>query len=173
MINKQLIHNDLLSIQTRVFDICHFKYSTPVIETESAEYSACQFMLNDLSVRFRVSKITPTKVGQFVALWKRTNNGPIEPFDSSDSLDLVIINSRNEEQFGQFIFPRSVLCEQGILSHNDKEGKRAIRVYPPWDKTTNKQAQKTQKWQLNYFLNTSNTIDIERATILYGSALKL
>lgn len=173
MTNKQLIPNDLLSIQTRVFDACYFKYSAPVIEPECAEYGACQFMLNDLSVRFRVSKITPTKVGQFVTLWKRNGGGPIQPFDSSDSLDLVIISSRNEEQFGQFIFPRSVLCEQGILSHNGKEGKRAIRVYPPWDKAINKQAQKTQKWQLNYFLNTSDMIDTKHATKLYGSALNL
>lgn len=168
------IPNDLLLIQTHVFDVCDYKYTQPLIETESAEYNACQFELNNLFVRFRVSKITPTKVGQFVTLWKRNGNGPIQPFDSTDSLDLVIISSRNENHFGQFIFPKAVLCEQGIISHNGKEGKRAIRVYPPWDNAINKQAQRTQKWQLNYFIDTSKikSIDRERALLLYGSAIK-
>jgi hypothetical protein len=38
------------------------------MEAESAEYGAYTFELNDLSVRFRVAKITPTKIGQFVTL---------------------------------------------------------------------------------------------------------
>ena len=44
-----------------------------------------------------------------------------------------------------------ILINKEIVS-DKKEGKRAIRVYPPWDIAINKQAQKTQKWQLNYFL---------------------
>ena len=49
--------------------------------------------------------------------------------------DLFIINTRKDDYFGQFIFPKSVMCEQGVLSIKDDGGKRAIRVYPPWDKT--------------------------------------
>jgi len=44
---------------------------------KSVEYEACIFRLNDFFVRFGVSKITPTKIGQFVTLWKRTDNGRI------------------------------------------------------------------------------------------------
>jgi hypothetical protein len=33
-----------------------------------------------------------------------------------------------------------------------RDGQRAMRVYPPWDKLTSKQAQKTQAWQGEYFL---------------------
>jgi hypothetical protein len=43
------------------------------------------------------------------------------------------------------------LIEKGIITHLDKEGKRGFRIYPPWDVTTNKQAQKNQIWQSNYF----------------------
>lgn len=170
MTKEKAIHTDLISIQKLVFDTCNFKYSSPIVESESLEYGACSFELDHLAVRFRVSKITPTKIGQFVTLWKRTGKGPIEPFDMSDVLDLLIINARQETNFGQFIFPKSVLFEKGILSLNGKGGKRAIRVYPPWDIAINKQAQNTQKWQLNYFFDISDDkeIDFDRAKILYG-----
>ena len=128
-----------------------FKISEPIIELESAEYGACTFTLNDLHILFRTAKITPTKTGQFVTVWKRINKGPIQPFESSDPIDFFIISVRKDDDFGLFIFPKSVLVDKKIVS-DKKEGKRAIRVYPPWDITTSKQAQKTQKWQLDYFL---------------------
>lgn len=162
---------DLTDIQTQVFDACGFEYTEPLLETESTEYNACCFKLNGLQVRFRRAKITPTKVGQFVTLWKRIESGIIAPFENTDSIDLVIINVVNGNQFGQFVFPKSVLCQQGILTVNDKEGKRGFRVYPPWDNTTNKQAIKTQKWQLNYFLDVSNfqSNTLEKAKDLYNN----
>jgi hypothetical protein len=165
-----MLSSDLIYIQTQVFDACGFKYTEPILEIESAEYSACYFKLNELSVRFRKAKITPTKIGQFVTLWKRLESGVIAPFENTDSIDLVIINVIHDNQYGQFIFPKSVLCEQGILTVNNKEGKRGFRVYPPWDKTTNKQAIKTQNWQLNYFLDLSNfeSDTLEKAKTLYN-----
>ena len=69
-----------------------------------------------------------------------------------DGFELVIINTKTENHFGQFVFPKTILIEKGIFSTDLKEGKRALRVYPPWDKTTSKQAQKTQQWQLEYFI---------------------
>ena len=163
--------SDLLLTQTHVFDQCGFTYTKPIQEIESADYNACYFKLNDLHIRFRTAKITPTKVGQFVTLWKRQANIIIAPFDSSDLINIVIISVRKEQQFGQFVFPKSTLCKQGILTFNGKEGKRGFRVYAPWDLTTNKQAQKTQNWQLNYFLDISNTqsINLEKAIALYNN----
>jgi hypothetical protein len=161
--------SDLHSIQKLVFDTCGFNYTAPLIENESAEYGAYTFEVNKSTVRFRSSKITPTKVGQFVTLWKRIGPGPIQPFDVTDSDDLYIISVRKTDLFGHFIFPKSVLFEQGVLSNKGIGGKRAMRVYPPWDKTTNAQAQKTQKWQLNYFLEIpeNGLVDIVRSKILY------
>jgi hypothetical protein len=46
-----------------------------MLERESLEYAACSFKLNSMSVKFRVAKITPTKIGQFVTLWKRVSKG--------------------------------------------------------------------------------------------------
>lgn len=40
-------------------------------EPQNAEYGAGTFQLGALSVRFRVAKITPTKTGQFVAMWEK------------------------------------------------------------------------------------------------------
>jgi hypothetical protein len=160
---------DLTFIQTQIFDICGFNYSAAIEEAESADYNACVFKLNGRSVRFRTAKITPTKTGQFVTLWKRPGGGDIQPFDASDDIDVVIISVRTENQSGQFIFPKSVLCKYGIFTCNEKEGKRGFRVYPPWDKTENRQAAKTKNWQLNYFLDLSNPekIDISKVKQLY------
>ncbi|MGM5474387.1 MepB family protein [Bacillus pumilus] len=36
-------------------------------EVQNSEYGAGVFQLNSKSIRFRVAKITPTKIGQFVA----------------------------------------------------------------------------------------------------------
>ncbi|MEC0126550.1 MepB family protein [Paenibacillus pabuli] len=49
---------------------------------------------------------------------------------------------------GHFVFPKHVLLQRDIISDQGKGGKRAIRVYPPWDKPTSKQALNTQQWQL-------------------------
>jgi hypothetical protein len=146
-----------------------FDSSLPQIEPESPEYGACTFVLNGLSVCFRVAKITPTKIGQFVTLWKRTGKSPIQPFDLSDSIDFVVISVRKGDLFGQFVFPKLALCEKGIVSKNGQGGKRAIRVYPPWDKTTSSQAQKIQKWQLEYFLEipSDRLVDTARFHMLY------
>jgi hypothetical protein len=166
--NSTTIHNDLLVAKEQVYEKCGFECSLPQKEKESVEYGACAFTLNSQSVLFRTAKITPTKTGQFVTLWKRIEKGPIQPFDDTDPINLVIINTRKDDRLGQFIFPKSVLCELGIISTSRKEGKRAIRVYPPWDLATNKQAQKTQKWQLEYFLEIPSDIpiDIDRAKLL-------
>lgn len=166
---SDLLCRELNEVHQRIYDLLDFSYSQPVMEQESAEYGACDFVLDNLSIKFRVAKTTPTKIGQFVTLWKRLGKGPIQPYDSADPVDFFIINTRKGDRFGQFIFPKSVLCQQDIFSINNIGGKRAIRVYPPWDIAVNRQAQKTQKWQLAYFLEIpQNTeIDVARARLLY------
>ncbi|PEA06514.1 MepB family protein [Bacillus cereus] len=169
-VSSVTIHSDLLATKDLVYSPCRFECSQPRIETQNAEYGAYVFNLNALSIRFRVAKITPTKVGQFVTLWERSGDGPTQPYDISDSVDLFVISTRERNNFGQFVFPKAVLCNQDIVSNKGKGGKRAIRVYPPWDKTTSRQAQKTQAWQLEYFLEipVNRPIDCVRAQMLYS-----
>ena len=147
-----LAKNDFLFAKESLYEPCGFNYTEPILELESAEYGACDFKLDDLNIKYRVAKITPTKTGQFVTLWKRNKQGIIEPFEVNDKIDFFIISTRKDNHFGQFIFPKAVLYEKGVISDERKEGKRAIRVYPPWDDANSKQAQKTQEWQLKYFL---------------------
>ncbi|OAB35290.1 MepB family protein [Paenibacillus glacialis] len=172
--SSDTIHSDLITTKNLIYNPCNFDCSEPLPEAQNAEYGAYVFQLNALSIRFRVAKITPTKVGQFVTLWERIiGDGPIQPYDVSDPIDFYVISTRKGSQFGQFIFPKAVLCEQDIVSNNGEGGKRAIRVYPPWYNPTSRQAQKTQKWQLKYFLEipTNLPIDFVRAEMLYGTKI--
>lgn len=131
-------------------------------EQESAEYSACAFTLNTHNILFRTAKITPTKIGQFVTIWKRIGTGPIMPFDNADKINFIIIQVTWQQQTGHFIFPKSVLVKQDYISQNGIGGKRAMRVYPPWDTADSKQAVKTQTWQLNYFCDIAPHFDKEK-----------
>ena len=159
----------LVETKNLLFDKCDFEVLNLEIEKESSEYCAHRFEINNKKIVFRQAKITPTKIGQFVTIWKRNvEKNVIEPFEDSDQIDLFVINVQTDLQFGQFVFPKSILIEKGIVT-NKKEGKRAIRVYPSWDLTENKQAQKTQKWQLDYFIEipVDGNFDIHRAKLLY------
>jgi hypothetical protein len=155
--------SDLQFAEKSVYNKSGFELTNLVWNPESTNYGACSFELNNYKIQLRVANITPTKIGQFVAIWKRNNNGITAPFDVADSLDFMIISVRDSEKFGQFIFPKSVLVSKGIVSKNGKGGKRGIRVYVPWDKPENKQAIKTQDWQVNYFveIKENSQVDLE------------
>jgi len=156
-------HNDLKIVKELVYDKCSFDLTNLKLNSESVEYGACSFVLNGKKIQHRVSKITPTKTGQFVTIWKRNKVGITEPFDIVDDIDFVVITTRSGDNFGQFIFPKPVLADKGIITQNGKKGKRGIRVYPPWDFGPNKQAEKTQSWQTKYFLTiqNDNSTDLE------------
>ena len=127
------------------------------VEIESKEYEACRYQFNGVKVISRSSKITPKKSGQFVTFWKRQIDGPIEPFSELDDFDFFVVSTQVEGKLGLFVFPKSILIKQSIISTQHKEGKRAFRVYPSWDTPTSKQALKTQQWQLNYFHEINGT----------------
>jgi hypothetical protein len=143
--------SDLLVARQLAYEPNRLIMRNTVKEAESEEYGACTFDLNNRRIKFRVGKITPTKSGQFVTLWKRTGRGPIQPYDLSDSIDLFVVSVRQAERLGQFVFPKTVLAEKGIVSKEGKGGKRAMRIYPSWDITESRQAKTTQTWQLLYF----------------------
>lgn len=97
-------------------------------------------------------------------LWKRIGNGPTMPYDAQDAFDYMVINVRSKDHFGQFVFPKSVLADKGIISKNGIGGKRGIRVYPAWDIADNPQA-RTQAWQLKYFFEIDHNQPIDQKTI--------
>lgn len=158
----------LKQIKVEVYDKCHLEFSDLKLEPESEAYDACQFKLNGRSILSRSAKTTPKKTGQFVTCWKRNKNGPIEPYDENDSIDFYAITVQTEKAIGQFVFPKSILLEKGIISTYKKEGKRAFRVYPSWDTPKSKQAHRTQRWQLDYFYELDDSTDLKRVTDLYS-----
>ena len=164
-------HDDLKTVKNWVYDQCNFDFKNPRLNAESVEYAACSFELDGKKIEHRVSKITPTKNGQFVTIWKRNQDGITEPFDINDEINFIIITARSGDNLGQFIFPKSVLANKGIITQNGKSGKRGIRVYPPWDIAENKQAKKTQSWQIQYFLSiqSDNSFDLNWAKKLFAS----
>ncbi len=145
--------------------------SDPISEPESTDYGACYFGLNHKKVLFRIAKTTPTKIGQFVTLWKRPSpKGEIAPFDLSDDISFAIIHVSDGMHHGQFIFDQKILLSKGVMSKNHQGGKRAIRVYPAWTRPTAKDAIKTQAWQLQYFLplDKNNHADLEQVKMFFS-----
>ncbi|TDQ36961.1 MepB family protein [Aureibacillus halotolerans] len=165
----QVIPDHLEMAITQVYEPIGMSVTKKAIrEQESAAYGACRLELEGKGIVFREAKTTPTKIGQFVTVWKR----PIDiiiPFDSTDSVDYVVIGVSDFHNHGQFVLDKTVLIEKGIMSHNSKKGKTAFRVYPPWTKPVNKQAVKTQQWQLRYFyaFGPHGTIDKETIRKLF------
>jgi hypothetical protein len=155
------LHSDFIASQKMVYEPRGWECKNIRKEVESAEYGACSFDMNNQHIIFRVGKITPTKIGQFVTLWKRIGKGPIMPYDTADQFDFFVVAVRNKNRLGQFVFPKNVLREKGIISQYGKGGKRAMRLYPSWDIADNPQAKKTQTWQLHYFveINFESSID--------------
>jgi hypothetical protein len=163
--------NSFIFFQQQIFDVCGFKFTDLKQDDESSEYHACSFKINNKAIRYRQAKITPTKTGQFVTFWKRTGKNPIQPYDSSDDVNLFVVTVQAKNHFGQFVFPKNALIKHGVLSVNGKGGKRALRVYPPWDKIESKQAQKTQNWQLDFFaeIPENQPINILKFKALYSA----
>lgn len=158
---------NLKEIMAEVYDKCFLNITDFLVEPESKEYDACRFKLNGLYTLCRNAKITPKKQGQFVTFWKRNEYGTIIPFDDTDKIDFYVVNVRTGNLFGQFVFPKMELIEQGIISTGQREGKRAFRVYPPWDTAKSKQAVRIQKWQSGFFYTIDNLLDLNRVKGLY------
>jgi hypothetical protein len=121
------------------------------INKEASNYDGYSYRFHKKNIIQRRAKITPTKVGQFVTLWKRNEMGITCPFSESDVFDNLIVFCRKETLLGYFLFPKSVLIEKGFIRSSHHAGKRGFRVYPIWDKATSRQALKTQQWQLKHF----------------------
>lgn len=163
MQNIDNINPDLIACQRLIYGAIGVEVKDIVKELESEDYGAYRFQIKRLNVIFRTAKITPTKAGQFVTLWKRSNEGPIAPYDEEDPVDIAMVSVRKGEHGGIFIFPKEILLKYQVFSRKGVGGKRAMRLYPPWDLAPNAQALKTQKWQRAYFFAyATDALQIER-----------
>ncbi|MGG2016442.1 MepB family protein [Bacillus sp. S10(2024)] len=138
-------------------------------EKQNLEYAGGIFQLNNKTIRFRVSKITPNKIGQFVSFWEKNENMQNQAFSYDSSPDLLVITCIDDNKLGQFIFPKEILLKERILKTPSQKGKMAMRIYPIWDNPVNTQARKSQMWQLQYFIDLSetNNLSIDKLLNLY------
>lgn len=120
-------------------------------EKQNAAYFGCVAQVDSKLHRIRVAKITPKKLGQFVAIWEKDESGCNVAFKSEISPNYLTIFCFDGINKGIFIFPKSLLEEKGIYQSLEKKGKMAFRVYPSWDIPSSKKALETQKWQLDFF----------------------
>lgn len=160
-------HEDFLAAKKLVYEPNGLICQNISIQAESQEYSALDFEINNIRIKFRVAKITPTKIGQFVTLWKRDHYGITVPYDLADQVDLFVISVRDSNHFGHFVFPKNILHKHGYVSSQNMGGKRAMRVYPPWVVANNPQAIKTQAWQLAHYFEISPNLDKGKLQRLY------
>lgn len=137
-------------------------------EEQNSEYEGVRFNLLNQTYRSRLAKTTPKKQGYFVVFWEKDDKDKNQPFSYLSSPDRVIVTVMDNEKIGQFIFPKTVLHKQGILSSEISKGKMAIRVYPSWISNLNPSAAKTQKWQVEYFVDLSHKMDLDKLTYLYN-----
>lgn len=154
---KEVVLKDLELFCQQLYKEADLPLSQLIIENDNKQsVLSLMFQLGPYRCKFRTAKTTPTKIGQFVTFYKKVEKKPILPYHVEDPFDLLIISCRFHQRFGQFIFPKSLLSEQGILCSEKCAGKRAMRVYPIWELAENAQAKKSQKWQLGYFFSLSN-----------------
>src|SRR5699024_11498050 len=113
----------------------------------------------------------PRQIVRCGGLWEKDVNNKNQPelYEEAPGL-LVITTFKNKNDFGQFIFPKEVLLKEDILRSVSTKGKMAMRVYPSWDSPSSKQALKTQKWQLPYFVDmcNPNKLPLEKILELYS-----
>ncbi|PFL17145.1 mep operon protein MepB [Bacillus cereus] len=139
-------------------------------EKQNSEYAGGIFQLNNRSIRFRVSKITPNKIGQFVSFWEKDASMKNQAFPYDSAPNLLVITCIADIKLGQFIFPKEILLKEKILKTQNQKGKMAMRVYPIWDKPVSNQAKKSQLWQLQYFVDLSDAenVAIDKLLNLYS-----
>ena len=165
------LHPDVVVV-LRVLGGLALACSPAIVEVDNVEYGAAIAEIGRSPVRFRVGKLTPTKVGLFVTVWRRSLSGSTEPLPAEECIDVLVVCVREESRFGAFAFPKAALVQHGVVSVGGAGGKRGFRVYPPWSATTNRQAKKSQQWQCDYFFEMADgsAIDAQRAIRLFVAA---
>lgn len=168
MLGVDYVQRSVKLIKEVVAAIGNHEMDDLIQEEQNSEYEGVRFNLLKQTYRSRLAKSTPKKQGYFVVFWEKDNMDKNQPFTYLSSPDRVIVTVMDNEKIGQFIFPKTVLHKQGILSSEISKGKMAIRVYPSWISNLNPSAAKIQKWQVEYFVDLSHKMDLDKLTYLYN-----
>lgn len=149
--------NEIKNLNDSIFKPLDLQISGVTPDLECEDYFGFNFKINQTDIKFRKSKLTPKKVGQFVTFWKRDSAGKTIPFDINDDFDFYMIQVEENENSGFFIFPKQILERENLISGKLKTGKRGFRIYADWHFPENKQADKTKLWQTQFFINYSES----------------
>lgn len=127
--------------------------AVPIVESEeqNSDYESGIALIGTQRWRIRTARITPTKSGAFVAVWKRGEDGATRPFTADEAMSGLLVFVEEEERFGVFRFTPACLISLGYLSSELHPGKRGFRVYPSWCYGLNPQASRTQRAQAAAF----------------------
>lgn len=151
---------EIATLNNLVFNPLDLQISDIIPDLECEDYFGFNFKINQINIKFRKSKLTPKKVGQFVTFWKRDSDGKTIPFDISGDFDYYIIYVEENENSGSFIFPKAILEKENYISGKLSAGKRGFRIYADWHLPNNKKAEKTKYWQTEFFINFSEPENI-------------
>ncbi|GAB2733114.1 hypothetical protein GCM10027038_34460 [Arthrobacter bambusae] len=121
------------------------------VEEQSSDYESGVASIGEEQWRIRTARITPTKPGAFVAVWKRGDGGSTRPFTTDESMSGLLVFVEEKERFGVFQFTAAHLSSLGYVRSDLHPGKRGFRVYPAWCTDLNPQASRTQRAQADAF----------------------
>ncbi|WP_404497710.1 MepB family protein [Arthrobacter sp. GAS37] len=121
----------------------------PVIQVEEQnnDYESGVARIGKEQWRIRTARITSTKPGAFVAVWKRGEGGSTRPFTAAESMSGLLVFVEEQGRFGVFQFTKAHLISLGYVSSDLHPGKRGFRVHPAWCTDLNPQASRTQSSQ--------------------------
>lgn len=122
-------------------------------EEQNSDYESGVAMVSGQRWRLRTARVTPTKPGAFVAVWRRSEQGDTEPFPADEAIaGLAVFVVEGDQHRGVFWFTAEHLRELGVTGSKRHPGKRGFRVYPAWCTGLNRQATKTQTAQASAFV---------------------
>ncbi|WP_430867768.1 MepB family protein [Demequina aurantiaca] len=142
-------------------------------EPDNAAYSAAVLTVGTVRLRVREARVTPTKPGAFVSVWRRAPDGGTEPFPAADAEAGVLVFVAEAAHTGVFHFTPAHLAELGVVSTDSAPGKRGFRVYPPWCHHLNPQATRAQRAQASAFIDLAEgENDVTASELLLRLGLK-
>lgn len=124
-------------------------------EEQNSDYESGLVSIEGERWRLRTGRVTPTKPGAFVAVWRRSEQGSTEPFPAADSTAGLLVFVVDRERRGVFRFTNERLSVLGITRSDKHPGKRGFRVYPAWCSGLNPQASRSQTAQAPAFTHLS------------------
>ncbi|MGL5927319.1 MAG: MepB family protein [Dermatophilaceae bacterium] len=121
-------------------------------EEQNGDYESGLAIIAGERWRIRTAKVTPTKPGAFVAVWRRAADRGTEPFPVDDPTSgLIVFVEDGAHRRGLFRFTAEHLRDLGVTRSEAQPGKRGFRLYPRWCSGLNRHAASTQAAQAPAF----------------------